>query len=296
MGVVEVGEVRLFYERAGSGPLTVLVPAACWLERDFEFLAEDYEVVFYDQRNRGRSERSADISIDREIDDLEAVRVALDLGPVVTIGWSYLGAVVALHARRYPAAVHGVVMVAPMAPRQGVPEYRVSDDVVAAYRSRWAPVAERIARIDEAIANGSADEDALWRERQRVNSAFRMGDPEAIDRMRSEPWRYQNERPDHLNPVFAALFQGLDSRDWRAGLDEVAVPVLIFHGLADGPAAMSKDWEAALPSAQTLFWEGVGHFPFLERPTEFREVTARFLSEVAARTEPGTSRHGGATP
>jgi proline iminopeptidase len=283
MGDVEVEGVRLFYERAGSG-LTVLVPAACWLERDLEFLAEDYDVVFYDQRNRGRSDRSADISIDREVDDLEAVRVALGLGPVVTIGWSYLGAVVALHARRYPAAVRGVVMVAPMAPRQGVPEYHVSDDVIASYRSRWAPVAEKLARIDEAIAIGSEDDEALWRERQRVNSAFRMGDPEAIDRMRSEPWRHQNERPDRLNPVFEALFDGLESRDWRIGLSEVTAPVLIFHGLADGPAAMSKDWNDSLPYAQTLFWEGVGHFPFLERPTEFRQAIVRFLSDVAADT------------
>lgn len=289
MGDVEVGGVRLFYERAGSGPLTVLVPAACWLEHDLEFLAEDYEVVFYDQRNRGRSERSAEISIDREVDDIEAVRGALGLGPVVTIGWSYLGAVVALHARRYPTAVRGVVMVAPMAPRQGVPEYHVSDDVIADYQSRWAPVAERLARIDEELAVASSDDEALWHERQRVNSAFRMGDPAAIDRMRSEPWRYQNERPDRLNPVFEALFDGLESRDWRTGLDEVTAPVLIFHGLADGPAAMSKDWHDALPHAHTLFWEGVGHFPFLERPTEFREAIVGFLADVAAGTGPGNS-------
>jgi proline iminopeptidase len=281
VGDVEVGGVRLFYERTGSGPLTVLVPAACWLERDLGFLADDYDVIFYDQRNRGRSDRSADISIDREVDDIEAVRAALGLGPVVTVGWSYLGAVVALHARRYAAAVRGVVMIAPMAPRQGVPEYHVSDEVIADHQARWAPVAERLARIDEAIALGSPDDEALWRERQRLNSAFRMGDPAAIDRMRSEPWRYQNERPDQLNPVFEVLFDGLESRDWRTGLGEVTAPVLIFHGLADGPAAMSKDWNDALPRAKTVFWEGVGHFPFLERPTEFRDATARFLAELS---------------
>lgn len=284
MGDVEVGAARLYWESMGSGPLTVLVPAACWLEQDLEHLAREYRVVFYDQRNLGRSDRSDDISIDREVDDLEAVRSALGLGPVVTVGWSYLGAVVALHARRYPSSVLGVVMVAPMAPRQGVSEYHVSDDFIAAYRERWAPVAEQLARIDEALPHAERPNE-LWRERQRVNSAFRMGDPTAIERMRSEPWRYENERPALLDPVFERLFDGLESRDWRAGLDEVTVPVLIVHGLADGPAAMSNDWIGAFPLAQAIFMEGVGHFPFLERPAEFRDALLGFLAEVANRDD-----------
>ena len=281
MGHVDIDGVRLFSESRGSGPLTLVVPAACWLERDLEFLADNYRVVFYDQRNRGRSDRSDEISIDREVDDLEALRESLELGPVVTIGWSYVGAVVALHAKTYPAAVRGVVMVAPMAPRQGVPEYHVGDDVIEAYRARWEPVAERLAQIDAELARGG--DDGLWRERQRVNSAFRMGAPAAVDRMRSEPWRFENERPALLDGVFARLFDGLEGRDWRRGLDRVTAPVLIFHGLADGPAAMSEDWRDAFPDARVSFWEGVGHFPFLERPVEFRETLLGFLADVAAR-------------
>ena len=172
-------------------------------------------------------------------------------------------------------------MVAPMAPRQGVPEYHVSDEVIDDYRSRWAPVADRLAQIDAELGRPRADEDGLWRERQRVNSAFRMGDPSAVERMRSEPWRYENERPARLDPVFQRLFDGLEGRDWRRGLDRVAAPVLLFHGLADGPAAMSEDWASAIPNATPHFWEGVGHFPFLERPAEFRETTLRFLADVA---------------
>lgn len=281
MGEVQVDGARLFYEARGSGPLTLLVPGACWLERDLAFLAEAHHVVFYDQRNRGRSGRSDEISIEREVEDLEAVRQALGLPPVVTVGWSYLGAVVALHARKYPAAVRGVVMVAPMAPRQGVAEYHVSDEVIAAYQQRWGPVAERLRQIDAEIALAASDAEALWRERQRANSAFRMGDSSAVDRMRSEPWRFENERPPLLDAVFGRLFDGLEERDWRIGLDRVTAPVLIFHGLADGPAAMSEDWAGALPESRALFWEGVGHFPFLERPTEFREVALRFLADVA---------------
>lgn len=267
----------LFYSDAGRGPVTLLIPAACWLEKDLADLAESYRVVFYDQRNRGRSQRSDRISIDQEVEDLEAVRRALELGPVVTLGWSYLGAVVALHARSFPSSVRGVVMVAPMAPRQGVPEYSVSDEFIEAYQKRWAPVAERIAELDHSIEEAD-DPLPLRRERQRVNSAFRMGDPEAVAQMKSEPWRYPNEWAPQLDPVFARLFDGLEQRDWRLGLERVAAPALIFHGLADGPAAMSKDWQAALPQAQGVFMEGVGHFPFLEEPVTFRSELSAFLS------------------
>src|SRR5438552_15050472 len=117
-----------------------------------------------------------------------------------------------------------------MAPRQGVPDYHVTDEVIDAYRVRWTPVANRLAELDQAIADAD-DPLPLWRERHRGDSAFRMGNPAAIDLMKSEPWRYANKRAPQLDAVFSQLFDGLEGRDWRQGLERISAPVLIFHGL-----------------------------------------------------------------
>lgn len=274
---------RLYVDEIGDGDLTLLVPAACWLERDLDRLAaNDVRIVFYDQRNRGRSDRSGaeTILFAQEAEDLETVRQSLGDAPVVTLGWSYLGAVVALHARRYPRSVRGVIMVAPMAPRDpDEGHYEIDDEVRQGFAERWRTYGPRIEQVEARLAIGPVSL-ALRREHQRLNSAARMAAAGAIDRMRSEPWRYENEWPEHRDATFAALFGGLADRDWRQGMGVITTPVLIVHGESDGPIAMSRDWADALPDAQLIGLPGVGHFPWLEEPDVFDEAVKAFLARV----------------
>ncbi len=70
-------ESRLFYRKAGSGSQTVIVPLGFMLFQDFQSLAKDRIMIFYDMRNRGHSDSLTDtskISIQADVDDLEAVR------------------------------------------------------------------------------------------------------------------------------------------------------------------------------------------------------------------------------
>src|SRR5262245_29444098 len=53
---------RLFYQKVGNGKATVIIPAALFLARDFRQLAEGRTLIFYDMRNRGRSDAVKDMS------------------------------------------------------------------------------------------------------------------------------------------------------------------------------------------------------------------------------------------
>jgi pimeloyl-ACP methyl ester carboxylesterase len=102
--------VRLHYEKFGAGARIILVPNGLCFSRDFQFLADNATVVFYDVRNRGRSETVTDPAllargIEQDVDDLDAVRGCFGADQVDLIGHSYLGLVVALYATRYPAHV-----------------------------------------------------------------------------------------------------------------------------------------------------------------------------------------------
>ena len=69
--------VRLYYERIGSGPRTLIVPGRLFLARDLAPLGERHTVILYDMRNRGRSSRVEDgrlLTIGKDVEDLEAVR------------------------------------------------------------------------------------------------------------------------------------------------------------------------------------------------------------------------------
>src|SRR5256886_13568620 len=104
--------VRLFFQKMGSGPRTVVIPNAAYMFEDFKYLAADRTVIFYDLRNRGRSESVTDASklkggVLLDVEDLETIRRQFGIHPVDVIGHSYLGMVVALYAMKYRHTCRG---------------------------------------------------------------------------------------------------------------------------------------------------------------------------------------------
>src|ERR1700690_2705250 len=66
--------VRLFFQRVGNGPKTVVIPNGFHLLNDFEHLSDAYTFIFYDLRNRGWSDPISDASklargIHNDVDD-----------------------------------------------------------------------------------------------------------------------------------------------------------------------------------------------------------------------------------
>jgi pimeloyl-ACP methyl ester carboxylesterase len=93
---------RIAFERAGGGPVLVLVDGALCF-RSFgptkplaELLAPDFTVYRYDRRGRGDSGDTAPYAVAREVEDLEAV-IDASGGPAFVFGMSS-GAVLALEA------------------------------------------------------------------------------------------------------------------------------------------------------------------------------------------------------
>ena len=79
----------------------------------FSPLADRMQLVYFDHRGQGRSARG-DVSkytLDENVEDMEALRVYLGLGPIVSIGTSYGGMVAMAHAARYPASVSHLVLI-----------------------------------------------------------------------------------------------------------------------------------------------------------------------------------------
>lgn len=74
-------------------------------------LGPQWRHITYDERARGRSQRSADYSFEAAVRDVGAVLAARGVGHVLPVGWSY-GAFVAAHwASRNPDRALGAVLV-----------------------------------------------------------------------------------------------------------------------------------------------------------------------------------------
>lgn len=79
----------------------------------FSPLAEHMQLVYLDHRGQGRSARgdASRYTLDETVEDLEALRLHLGTGPMVSIGTSYGGMVAMAHAARYPASVSHLVLI-----------------------------------------------------------------------------------------------------------------------------------------------------------------------------------------
>ena len=272
--------LRLFYQLVGNGPDTVIVPAASWLAADLEPLAEEHTLLCYDQRSRGQSDAAVDdsqLGMEFEVSDLENVRQHLGVEMCALIGHSYLGAVTTLYAAAHPERVSRLLLIGPMSPR----EYPYDDPRNLDVDARLDPVG--LQRLEAMQAAGVDVTDPLTYSREvlRVYLPIQMGNPAALERMRSAPWRFPNEYPEAFQRAFAALFtqSALEGRDWRPQAAAVKVPTLVVQGLEDLiPVASSREWVASFPDARLFTMPGVGHYPWLEDPDTFFPVAHQFIN------------------
>ena len=265
--------IRLYVRVTGSGPDTVIVPAAAWLARDFGPLSHGRTLIFFDPRGRGGSDAVVDssrIGIEHEIRDIDFVRERFGLESVSLIGWSYLGAVVALYAAEHPGRVDRVVQVGPMAPTTEATRYEgvrgsPPDSVDRAFLEELAESGRR-----------AADPVGYCREYlMRMMMRPMMGRPDSAARARIDPCIYWNEWPDQLFAMVPLLLP--TEWDYTDEARRVSAPVLTIHGTDDPNAAVEggRAWAELMPNARLVELEDVGHAPWLEAPD-------RFFSEVDA--------------
>ena len=121
-------------------------------------LAEQMQLVYFDHRGQGRSglaDPHADpvrFSLDENVADMEALRVHLGLGPVVSIGTSYGGMVGMAHAARYPDAVACLILIVTAAHGGFIPRAQ------AILRERGTPEQQRVCETLWAGAFRTQDE------------------------------------------------------------------------------------------------------------------------------------------
>lgn len=122
-GVVDVGEARIYYEVAGSGPAIVFVHGFALGMREWDdqmaALASRHRVVAFDRRGYGKSTGFADASADPG--DIRALLDALGIRRAVVVGHSAGAQVVWRFAAAFPDRVAGLVMYGGGQPPVGFP-------------------------------------------------------------------------------------------------------------------------------------------------------------------------------
>jgi proline iminopeptidase len=214
-------------------------------------LAEAMQLVYFDHRGQGRSGRGdpATYTLDENVEDMEALRRHLGVGPIVSIGTSYGGMVAMAHAARYPAAVSHLIL------------------VVTAAHGGFIPRAEAYVRT-----HGTPDQQrvcaTLWAGAFRTEAELReyyavMG-PLYSRRFDAAATREARARAIHSpEPLNRAFGSGGVLRDFdlRPELARIAAPTWVIGGRHDWicPPAFSEEIAALIPGARLEIFEDSSH-------------------------------------
>jgi proline iminopeptidase len=289
--VAAEGQVSLYARTIGSGPPTIVLHGGpdfdhAYLLPDLDRLADVVQLIYYDQRGRGRSADGVvaqDVTIASEMEDIERIRQHFGKKPVVLFGHSW-GTVLALeYALRYPAHVSALILMNP-AP--------ASTSDVALLRTAY------LKKLGTSLA-----------EQQRsllAGKAYQSGDPEAVAaryRIHFTPALVRREHYEQLMTAMKAQFikQGnsgilkaravedqLMSVTWQVPdydllpkLSSLRVPILVITGESDFiPVSISEHIAERVPDAELIVLKECGHFAYLEDRENVHETVSRFIEKM----------------
>jgi len=276
------GGARLYYLRVGRGPQAVLIPGRAFLANDFRRLARpERTLVFYDTRNRGRSEALADtaaLTVQHDVLDVEAVRRHFGFERAALVGYSYMGLMAVMYAMDHPGRVTRIVQLGPV-PRKFGTEYPrglTAADHPAPYDSAKLAAARELGETRFPVERPREYCELLW----SVNRVGLVGDQSRVDALGPGLCDMPNEHPvnfrRHLRFNFASV-QRLDIP--VEALRRVTVPVLTIHGTWDrnAPYGAGREWALTLPDARLLTVPGAAHNAWVERPDVVLPAVDEFL-------------------
>jgi proline iminopeptidase len=273
---------RLYVRWLGHGGDTVVVlhggPALHhgYLLDALRPLARDRTFLFYDQRARGRSDTVPDtlaLSLERDVADLEALRLHYQLEHLTLIGHGWGGGVAARYALAHPDRVERLALVSPFFPRAtflfGVMVMPYEGPDSAAFAGLTTARLEHLDENDP--ASFCRRYWGAWLSPIPVRDAYatRRLAPAVCDAPPAVLGRIER--------VKALELQSLGPWDWRPERHGVVAPTLLLQGTGKIWHAAAREWLDRLPQARLVTLAAHPQFPWLDHEREFRAALAAFL-------------------
>ena len=249
-------------------------------------LAEDHELVFYDQRGGGKSRTDdpSPITWQTHVEDLGALANELALDRPEIVGYSWGGLLAMLYSIVARGAVPGSVFPARDPAESPIPspqslilidpapitrKHREQFEAEFSRRQR-GPVIEALRA--ELAASGLREQDpAAYRQRSfELSVAGYFADPARARDL--TPFRV-------VGRVQQSVWSSLGDFDLASPLTHVGVPALIVHGREDPIPLASSEGAARALGARLVVLDHCGHVPYVEQPQSLFGAVRDFLTQ-----------------
>ncbi len=235
----------------------------------FTPLSSRMQLVYFDHRGNGRSAKGDPVTytLDENVEDMEALRRHLGLGPIVSIGTSYGGMVAMAHAARYPDSVSHLVLIVTAAHNGFITR---AQEIV---RERGTPEQQRVC-------------DMLWA--GELNTVEKLQHYYAVmgplyarnyDAATAAATRGRGTNsPEPLNRAFGPG-GFMENYDLRPELSRITAPTLILAGRHDWICApeFSEEIHRLIPGSDLRIFENSSHSIRVDEPQAMVDAIAGFV-------------------
>jgi proline iminopeptidase len=288
---VTVNGAKLWVVSFGNGDPLIIIPGgpggAHPSYRSFDSLVKTSTLVYFDAFGRGKSDTAKDVkeyTIERDIEDIEGLRIAMHFDKINVLGHSYGGVVAQGYALKYPQHVKHLILANTF---HSFVMWQENDDnsnheIKENYPELW----DSLMLIRE---HGYVSSDALHQELYaKVPYGFLYS--YSPDNLR--PKKGAKVYYDYPNPMNTKLYYQMVGKDgdfivgsdignfdYRKQLKNLQMPVLIIGGRYDRVAVptMMVKFKEYCPQAKFVLFERSGHNPQVEEADKYFQMLREFL-------------------
>ncbi|MEP6547137.1 MAG: proline iminopeptidase-family hydrolase [Gammaproteobacteria bacterium] len=284
-GYVDSGGMLIYFETIGKGPPLMVLHGGPGSTHDYFLpfllpLARRHQLVFIDERGSGRSQQLSDpkgYTLDAMAQDVEAVRLALNLGKIDLLGHSFGGILAQAYAIAHPAALRTLILAG-----TGSSAARIDTDFAQIKDSLDKNLRRE---IDAAELKGIIEKSGAQSQDYR-----RLADEAELPfnyHVRPPPWNSAGDSVgwDVLREMWVRhsdfhIDGNLRGFDFIPALEKLTVPTLIIYGDHDLVSrATAEQTHAALAGSQIFEVAQSGHMTFVDQPEVFMKALESFLAQ-----------------
>ena len=286
---VTVNGAKLWVVTVGKGDPLILIaggPGGAHLGlRRFDTLANHHMLIYFDAFGRGKSDTAKDVkqyTLERDVEDIEGLRMAFKLDKINVLGHSYGGVVAQGYAIKYPQNVKHLVLANTF--HSYLMWQENDDNSNHEIKTNYPEVWDTLMKVRE---QGAISSDSIH---QTIYGRVPYG---FLYSYNPENFLARGRRP-YPNPFNSKVYYQMVGKDgdfivgndignfdFRKDLKNLKMPILIIAGRYDRVAVpwMQVKYKEYCPQARFVLFEKSGHNPQVEEPAKEFALIREFLGK-----------------
>lgn len=277
---LNIGTAKLYSEIVGEGVPIVLInggPGSThhFFHPWFERLKKNHKIIYYDQRGTGLSsfEKDTGYTFKQAVDDLEKLRIKLDIEKWIVCGFSYGGGLAQFYALKYPQNVLGMALIGalplmPNADFNSLQEKYISDQEKQMKKKILTAYIDKRINFQAFLYNLSLNGD--WKRQNYYK-------PTSQEMARAALYEWVNDKGFN-----STMSKSYSKYNFEGVFKKCPIPTIIFEGNQDltWGAAKAKIFSNNHPNALFIKYENAAHNVFADVPEKFFNDLLEFTSNL----------------